>query len=89
MNFRAVFVCVILRILRVDHPCAGNIAFLVQEIEISGRLLDAQFLNLVWLAALFSASCHLRAGNVTLLVDVIEESFFAFDTALLNFLGHL
>ncbi len=68
-----------------DHLGAGDIALLVDKIQISVFLSDANLGHLARLAALFVAPGHKRARDIALLVNKVQIPFLLFNTDLLHF----
>src|SRR3989344_7953338 len=71
-----------------DHLGARNVTVLVNEVEVSRYFLDADFCDLLGLAAFFVATGHLRARYVAALVHKVEVSFLFLNTRFRYFLSH-
>ena len=70
-----------------DHFRTGDIAVLVDEVEISAMLLDADLGNLLGGSALLCSPGHLGAGNVPVLVDEVKVPLFLLDANFRDFLS--
>src|SRR3989338_9040175 len=71
-----------------DHLGARNVTVLVDEVEVSPHLLDADLGDLLGLPAFFAAAGHLRARHIAVLVHKVEVSFLLFDTYFRYLLSH-
>ena len=61
------------------HLGARDIAFLVNEIEVSSFFLDTAFFYLLGAASFFLTPSHLCARDIAMLVDVVKITFLTFD----------
>ena len=71
------------------HLGARDIAFFVNEIEVSLFLLDTAFCYLFGATSFFLASGHLGARDIAFFVYEVEVTFLPLDPNLAYFLCHI